>query len=85
MKGTEDIIENLLSVIIRELVTNPDALKIEKSISSRNNEFVSYKVIVDDNDMCRVIGKHGRIAKSIRNVARAAAIKNDMKISVEIG
>ena len=79
MKGTEDIIENLLSVIIRELVTNPDALKIEKSISGRNNEFVSY------NDMCRVIGKHGRIAKSIRNVARAAAIKNDMKISVEIG
>lgn len=44
-----------------------------------------YRVIVTDEDMGRVIGKRGRIAKSIRSIVRAAAIKNDLRAAVEIG
>ncbi len=80
----DDIIENLLNALVRELILNPDALKIEKDTSAEDGLIV-YRVIVDENDMGRIIGKQGRIAKSIRNIVRAAAVKNNMKIAVEIG
>ena len=43
-----------------------------------------YHLHVSEDDMGRVIGKQGRIAKAIRVVMRAAATRNDEKISVEI-
>ena len=80
----EDSIANLLEVMVRGLVANPDNVKIEK-IDAKDKDFTVYRVIVDEEDMGRVIGKQGRIAKSIRSIARAAATKNDEKIVVEIG
>ena len=80
----DDLIESLLSVIIRNLVDNKDAVRIEKDDSAQDGLIV-YRVIVDSNDMGKVIGKQGRTAKSIRSIARAAAIKNNIKVAVEIG
>ncbi len=80
----EDSIANLLEVMVRGLVANPDNVKIEK-IDAKDKDFTVYRVIVDEEDMGRVIGKQGRIAKSIRSIARAAATKSDEKIAVEIG
>lgn len=80
----DDLIENLLSVIVRELVDNKDAVRIERDDSAQDGLIV-YRVIVDSNDMGKVIGKQGRTAKSIRSIARAAAIKNNIKVAVEIG
>ncbi len=80
----DDLIENLLKVIVCRLVRNPQAVRIEKDDSARDG-LVIYRVIVTDEDMGRVIGKRGRIAKSIRSIVRAAAIKNDLKVAVEIG
>lgn len=80
----EDVIENLLNALVRELILKPDALKIEKD-ETAEDRLVVYRVIVDESDMGRIIGKQGRIAKSIRSIVRAAAVKNDMKIAVEIG
>lgn len=80
----DDLIENLLKVIVCRLVRNPQAVRIEKDDSARDG-LVVYRVIVTDEDMGRVIGKRGRIAKSIRSIVRAAAIKNDLKVAVEIG
>ena len=45
---------------------------------------IVYHLHVAEEEMGRVIGKQGRIAKIIRTVMRAAAIRNDLKIMVEI-
>ena len=45
---------------------------------------VVYHLHVSENDMGRVIGKQGRIAKAIRTVMRAAATRQDAKVTVEI-
>ena len=80
----DDSIENLLKVIVCRLVTDPQAVRIGKDDSARDG-LVVYRVIVTDEDMGRVIGKQGRIAKSIRSIVRAAAIKNDLRAAMEIG
>lgn len=80
----EDSTVGLLETIVRGLVKNVDDVKIEKD-ESKNSDVIVYRVIVSEDDMGRIIGKQGRIAKSIRNIARAAAIKNNTKIAVEIG
>ena len=43
-----------------------------------------YHIHVAEDDMGRIIGKQGRIAKAIRTVARSVAIRNDQKVMVEI-
>ncbi len=80
----EDLITNLLNAILRDLVENTEAIKILKDDTAQDGLIV-YRVIVDESDMGRVIGKQGRIAKSIRNIVRAAAMKNDIKVAIEIG
>ena len=79
----EDNIENLLNILVKSLILKPEALRIEKDEPATDG-LVMYRVIVDESDMGRVIGKQGRIAKAIRVVMRAAATRNDAKISIEI-
>ena len=75
--------ENLLKVIALGLVEEKDAVTV--TVDEPNEEgVVVYHLSVAQQDMGRVIGKQGRIAKSIRMVMRAAATKNNQKISVEI-
>ena len=58
----------------------------EVSVTAEENEngVTVYHLHVAEEDMGRVIGKQGRIAKAIRVVMRAAATRNDMKVMVEI-
>ncbi len=73
----------LLTTIVKGLVDNPDAINI--TVDEPNEEGVTvYHLNVAEEDMGRVIGKQGRIAKSIRTVMRAAANRNGGKIAVEI-
>ena len=75
--------EELLISITKGLVDNPDEVSVD--IDEPNEEGVTvYHLHVAEGDMGRVIGKQGRIAKAIRVVMRAAATRNDAKISVEI-
>ncbi|MGN0458595.1 MAG: KH domain-containing protein [Eubacterium sp.] len=75
--------EELLISITKGLVDNPDQVKVD--IDQPNEEGVTvYHLHVAEGDMGRVIGKQGRIAKAIRVVMRAAATRNDAKISIEI-
>ena len=75
--------EELLVSITKGLVDNPD--KVSVDIDEPNEEGVTvYHLHVDEGDMGRVIGKQGRIAKAIRVVMRAAATRNDAKISIVI-
>lgn len=74
--------QELLKAIASGLVERPE----EVSVTSEENEsgVTVYHLHVAEEDMGRVIGKQGRIAKAIRVVMRAAATRNDMKVMVEI-
>ncbi len=75
--------EKLLRTIVTELVVNKDAIEI--TVDEPNEEgVVVYHLHVASEDMGRVIGKQGRIAKAIRTVMRASASRIDQKIMVEI-
>lgn len=75
--------EELLVSITKGLVDEPDKVCVD--IDEPNEEGVTvYHLHVAEGDMGRVIGKQGRIAKAIRVVMRAAATRNDAKISIEI-
>lgn len=75
--------EELLKAITKGLVENPDAVTVE--VDEPNEEgVIYYHLHVAEEDMGRVIGKQGRIAKAIRVVMRAAANRENGRISVEI-
>ncbi len=75
--------EQLLSDIARGLVDEKDAVQV--TVDEPNEEgVVVYHLKVAETDTGRVIGKQGRIAKSIRVVMRAAAARTGQKIMVEI-
>ena len=75
--------EDLLVVIARGLVEDKEAVNV--TADEPNEEgLVVYHLHVAPDDMGRVIGKQGRIAKAIRTVMRAAANRNNMQVAVEI-
>lgn len=80
----QDSIENLIYFVVKKLVLNPESVTIEKEIKNQDGT-VYYRVKVADEDMPRVIGKQGRIAKSIRNIVKSVALKNNIKVLVDIG
>lgn len=63
--------------------TNPDSVSVEADAPNEEGTVV-YHIHVAENDMGRIIGKQGRIAKAIRTIARSAAIRSEEKIMVEI-
>ena len=75
--------ENLLLVMARGLVENPDEVRVDVDDANEKGVVV-YHLHVAPSDMGRVIGKQGRIAKAMRAVMRSAAIRNKSKIMVEI-
>ena len=75
--------KELLASIAKGLVDEPEKVTVE--VDDINDEgVVVYHLHVAPDDMGRVIGKQGKIAKAIRTVMRATANRNDSKISVEI-
>ena len=75
--------KELLAAIAKGLVDEPDKVTVE--VDDVNEEgIVVYHLHVSPDDMGRVIGKQGRIAKAVRTVMRATANRNNTKISVEI-
>lgn len=74
--------QELLISIARGLVEKPD--KVSVTVEDSQSGTTVYHLHVAEDDMGRVIGKQGRIAKAIRVVMRATATRNNEKISVEI-
>lgn len=75
--------KELLIIIAKGLVEDPDAVNV--TVDEPNEEGVTvYHLHVAQNDMGRVIGKQGRIAKAIRTVLKAAATKDDKRVVLEI-
>ncbi len=74
--------QELLKIIASGLVEKPEEIVVT-SEESENGTLV-FHLHVAEEDMGRVIGKQGRIAKAIRVVMRAAAARSEKKIMVEI-
>ncbi|MBP3435054.1 MAG: KH domain-containing protein [Clostridia bacterium] len=75
--------EELLLTIARGLVEDPSAVTVTQDEPQEDGTIVFHLRVAAD-DMGRVIGKQGRIAKAMRTVMRAAASRQDAKVSVEI-
>ena len=75
--------QELLLAVARGLVEDKDAVQVTVD-PLREDGTTVYHLKVAENDMGRVIGKQGRIAKAIRVVVRAAAVRQGEKAVVEI-
>ncbi|MDR1599873.1 MAG: KH domain-containing protein [Oscillospiraceae bacterium] len=71
----------LLGYIARSLVTHPEDVRIKETPGS---DSVILELRVHPDDMGKVIGKQGRIARAIRAVVKAATLKNPLPVFVEI-
>ncbi len=72
--------KDILETIILNLVDNKEAVEIKELQGEKS---IVFEVKVADGDMGKIIGKQGRLAKSIRTVMKAVAMKEQKRISVE--
>ncbi len=75
--------KELLHAIVEDLVEDKSSINITEDAPNEEGVVVFHLNVAPD-DMGRVIGKQGRIAKAIRTIMRAGAAKNNMKVAVEI-
>ena len=71
----------LVEAIAKSLVDNPEAVNVTETEGSEG-PVIELRVAPDD--MGKVIGKQGRIAKALRTVVKAAAVRENKKVTVEI-
>ena len=73
--------KELLEIIARNLVESPEMVSVTETVKDRTT-VLELKVAPDD--MGKIIGKQGRIAKAIRTVVKYAAMHEDKRVIVEI-
>ena len=73
--------KELVLTIARALVDQPDQVTVNEIEDERT---ITLELKVAPNDMGKVIGKQGRIAKALRTVVKAAATKESKRVAVEI-
>ena len=71
----------LVEYLAKSLVDDPSKVRVKETESG---DVTVIELNVAEEDMGKVIGKQGRIAKAIRSVVKAAASKEDKKVIVEI-
>ena len=79
-EGKQDI-SGLVECVVRPLVDYEDDLEIT---SREEGDVIIIEISVNEEDAGKIIGRQGRVIKSIRTLARAAASRNDMRVEVEI-
>lgn len=73
--------KELLLSLVQDLVDHPEDLSITEE---EENGIVNLSLRVSPDDMGKVIGKQGRIANSMRQVLKACAIKENVKVNLDI-
>ena len=73
--------QQFIEYIVKSLVGNPDAVKVERTIDEKG---VLLELTVDPEDLGRVIGKRGSTAQSLRSLLRALGTKNDARYNLTI-
>jgi uncharacterized protein len=74
-------VTELLEFLVRALVEDPAAVVVEEL---EEDGALVYEISVAEGDLGRVIGKGGRVANAIRTVAKAAAVRLDRRVIVDI-
>ncbi|WP_139492890.1 KH domain-containing protein [Brevibacillus dissolubilis] len=73
--------KELVETIAKALVDHPEEVRVNEVDKERA---LVYELSVHPNDMGKIIGKQGRIAKALRSVVTAAAVTTDKRVTVEI-
>lgn len=73
--------KEFIQYIVEQIVNHPDEIKV---IELDEDGFTKYIIEVADEDMGLVIGKHGRTIKSVRSLVKSKAIKDGVRIRVEL-
>ena len=74
--------EEIVEYIVKNLVQTPDEVKVS---SYEDGDITVIHVVVNEDELGKVIGKHGRIAQSIRAIIRSASNGTGKKYAVKIG
>ncbi len=72
--------KDILEVIIKNLVENTEEVSITEKAEAKS---ICYEVKVAQSDMGKVIGKQGKMAKAIRSIMKAIAVKENKKVNIE--
>ena len=73
--------KELLEFIAKQLVSKPEDVQVDVEETEKS---ITLKLSVSDDDMGKVIGREGRIAKAIRTVVKAAAVNEEKPVFVDI-
>lgn len=71
----------LIEYIAKSLVDDPSSVDVTMT---KNDDSIDITLKVASNDMGKVIGKQGKIAKAIRAILKAVSLKEDVKVNLEI-
>jgi predicted RNA-binding protein YlqC (UPF0109 family) len=74
-------VEELLAYLARELVDNPDDVRVERRDAGAD---VVLELFVAGDDVGKVIGKQGNVARALRTIVRASAVRTGRRVHVEI-
>ena len=73
--------KDALLYIVSSIVDNPDAVKVEEN---ELDGILNLLITVAKEDMGKIIGKEGKVIRSIRNIMRIKAMKNDTRINISL-
>lgn len=73
--------KQVLTDLAKSIVNKPDMVNVTERVEG---DTVYLKLMVDESDLGKVIGKQGRIAKAVRTVVRAVANKENKRVIVDI-
>lgn len=73
----------IITYLTKAIVEKPDEVEVTKAVEEDGTEV--YTIMVSQEDMGRVIGRQGRIAKAIRTIAKSVAVRDNRKVVINIG
>lgn len=73
--------QKLLEFIVKNIVTKPEAVKIERKVDEMG---VLLSLKVDPSDMAQIIGRQGSMAKALRTILKVAGAKNKARVNLKI-
>ena len=76
------VLKDVLTGMAKAIVEKPDSVSVTEAAGEDGEVLLTLSV--DPDDMGKVIGRHGRIAKALRTIMKAAATSVDQKVTVEI-
>jgi predicted RNA-binding protein YlqC (UPF0109 family) len=75
--------DDLLTYIVRHIVTHPDEVAVSQVISE-DEQHLTLRLAVNQQDMGLVIGKDGNTARALRNILKVAALKSNQRVYLDI-